>query len=721
MPARLIRFGLFELNIGARQLHKQGRRLRLQEQPLRVLEVLLERPGELVTREELKRRLWSSDIHVDFETGLNGAIKRLRLALGDSADNPRFIETVPKCGYRFLAPLVIEPAEAERTGQQVESDLPEMPEVAPANRAVNGVVSATAQPASRPGRPAAHNWIIAASVAAALVTAVYLFRPLAAQPHVTRIVRLSSGGHAWPQESLMSDGARLYYTEFDVRAGFQLRQILLNGNEDTPVTGLPSRALIRGMSSDHTSFLGRFREAAESGGPSPYWVVPVVGGLPRRLGNFLANDVAWSHDGTALAYARETQLFVASPDGTGEHVLATLPGWVLYPRWSPDGRRLRCTVLDSKGQLTIWEIAADGGGVQQLEFNWPGSPMEGFGDWTADGRYFVFVSKRDGISNLWVVPDNPNWLHHAGSEPVQLTAGPMSYYRPLPSRDRAQIFALGTQPIGELLRYDETRKEFAPFLGGRSADQLDFTRDGRWVAYVAYPEGTLWRARSDGSRQLQLTFSPQRASMPRWSPDGKRIVFVARQSGELPKLYTISPDGGNPEPLVSESHAQTAPCWSPTGDSIFYGRDPDGENQDIALYQFDLRSRRSEKIRGSDGLYAPLWSPDGHSLAAQTAGDRSLVLFDRKTGKYAQLLKHKAVFPAWSLDSQYLYFNTIMTGKPALFRVHVPDGKEEKITDVYFQATGIYGAWSGLAPDGSSLVLRDRERADVYALTLALP
>ncbi|MBZ5522829.1 MAG: winged helix-turn-helix domain-containing protein [Acidobacteriia bacterium] len=723
MAASLIRFGLYELNTGSRQLYKQGRRVRLQEQPLRVLEVLLEQPGELVTRDELKRRLWPGDIHVDFESGLNGAIKRLRLALGDSGDNPRFIETVPKCGYRFLAPVQSVNVQTEPAGLPARSDLPASAGVVPANRAMSpAVADAPPQPAaSRSTESRARYWIFAASLAMVIAVAGYLLRPAPAWPHITRIVKLSSAGRAWSQESLMSDGARLYYTELDSRAGFQLRQILLNGNEDTLVAGLPPNSLIKGLSPDHTLFLGLSRAAAESGVPSPYWVVPVVGGPPRRLGNFLANDISWSPDGRSLAFGRDKQLLTAGAEGTEEREMATLPGWVFYPRWSPDGRRLRCTVVDAKGQLTIWEVSAEGRNLHQLQFNWPGNPMEGFGEWTPDGRHYVFVSRREGISNLWMVPDHPDWLHFGPTEPVQLTAGPISYYRPLPSRDGTQIFALGKQPAGDLLRYDEARRDFVPYLGGRSADHLDFNRDGSWVAYVAYPEGTLWRARSDGSQQLQLTFPPQRASTPRWSPDGKRIAFVSRRSGELPKLYTISPDGGNPEPLIADLHAQTAPSWSPQGDSIVYGRDPDGENQDIALYQADLRSGRAEKLPGTDGLYGPRWSPDGRSLAAQsTAGDRLLVLVDLRTGKRTTLTRRKADYPAWSADSQYLYFNTMMTGKPALFRVHVPDGREEKIIDVHFPATGVYGAWSGLSPDGSPLVLRDREQADVYVLSLAL-
>src|SRR6516162_9443634 len=102
MPDRVLTFGLFELDTRSRQLYRQGRRVRLQEQPLRLLEALIEEPGRLVSRQDLQQRLWPSDIHVDFELGLTGAVKRLRNALDDSEANPRFIETVPKVGFRFI-------------------------------------------------------------------------------------------------------------------------------------------------------------------------------------------------------------------------------------------------------------------------------------------------------------------------------------------------------------------------------------------------------------------------------------------------------------------------------------------------------------------------------------------------------------------------------------------------------------------------------------------
>src|SRR3989442_8968302 len=104
-PVRILRFGSFELDLRSGELRRNGSRVSLQDQPLQILSVLLERPGELVAREELRQRLWPADTFVDFEHGLNAAVKRLRDALGDSADTPRFVETVPRRGYRFVAPV----------------------------------------------------------------------------------------------------------------------------------------------------------------------------------------------------------------------------------------------------------------------------------------------------------------------------------------------------------------------------------------------------------------------------------------------------------------------------------------------------------------------------------------------------------------------------------------------------------------------------------------
>src|SRR5947207_15580355 len=119
----VIRFGIFDVDLRAGQLRRNGLKVRLQEQPFQVLSMLLERPGEVVTREDLHGRLWPADTFVDFDHGLNAAVKRLRDALGDSAENPRFVETLARRGYRFLAPVEFPAVETSTAQVHVTSNL----------------------------------------------------------------------------------------------------------------------------------------------------------------------------------------------------------------------------------------------------------------------------------------------------------------------------------------------------------------------------------------------------------------------------------------------------------------------------------------------------------------------------------------------------------------------------------------------------------------------
>jgi len=396
-------------------------------------------------------------------------------------------------------------------------------------------------------------------------------------------------------------------------------------------------------------------------GQSTVWTLPVGGGSPRRVGNLVADDIAWSHDGNRFAYARGNQLFLANAEGTSSRLLATLPEvsaqayghWSstvpeISPqiddvRWSPDDRQLRFTrIIAGPGgsivfptERALWEVGVDGRNLHELRFNWPGSAMECCGDWTPDGRYFVFQSSRQGTSNIWMGEEKSDWWRQRNPHPMQLTFGPVDYNGPTPSRNGRSIFAIGVQETGELVRYNPKRKEFEPFLDGRSLSHLSFSRDGKWLAYVAYPERTLWRARSDGTEQMQLTFPPLQAGCPRWSADGRQIAFQARQRGQSFKNFVISVDGGNPEPFPSESLPQSIPDWVPGRDALTYSRVYADKNP--ALYLFDRQSGRSEKLPGSDGLYGADWSPDGRYLFAVDAFTDQLLLVDFKTGKRTKI------------------------------------------------------------------------------------
>ena len=721
---RKLVFGVFEAIPRSGELRKHGIRIPLQRRPFQALLLLLEHANEVVTRDELQKRLWSPDTFVDFEHGLNTAIRKVRMALNDEAENPRFIETVGRTGYRFLLTVEIQegPVEAgiHSTPAPVETrradlgtaptDLHDAEETASVPNQVR---------TSRLGAP--WGWWVSAAVVAAAVILAYWFRPAMPTPRITHAVQLTNSGGARPEDALYTDGPRVYYqSSGPLSSDFLLRQVLLNSNQDTPA-GVPAdRFRVRGLSPDDTEFL-----ATSKVGESTVWRVPVSSGSPRRIGILVVEDIAYSHDGNWLAYSHGNQLFLAKSDATSSRLVATIPGVSIiieHIRWSPDDHLIRFTATSSIATLAaptiqaLWEVGGDGANPHEMQFGWPGRAVECCGEWTPDGHYFIFQSARQGISNLWALEEKSYWWRRPNHDPVQLTFGPVNYYQPLPSRNGQSIFAIGVQPDGELVRYDARREEFVPFLGGRSLAQLAFSRDGRWMAYVTFPEGTLWRAHIDGSEPLQLTFPPLHVGWPRWSEDGKRIAFHAIQPGQLWKSYTISADGGNPEPFAQDDPLSVSiPDWVPGRDALIYSRAYGAENP--AIYIFDRKSGQSEKMPGTDGFYGPVWSPDGRYLAAvdyPAAGDQ-LMIFDPKSGKWTRF-SGPAAWPAWSPDSQYIYF--VRWGVDSILRVHVPDGREEKVLSVPFRLT----LWPfTVAPDGSLILLREHGRYDVYALSLSAP
>ena len=259
----------------------------------------------------------------------------------------------------------------------------------------------------------------------------------------------------------------------------------------------------------------------------PIWVLPVLGRSPRRLiemasvWNFVyGGTAAWFPDGKEVVYVRENSLYRAKIDGTESRKIASAAtgGYPFWLRWSPDGSRLRFSVWTNNG-TSLWEVAADGKNLHLLLPGWNNPAAECCGSWTPDCKYFLFQSQRGGTTNIWAVREEGSLLRRVSHEPVQLTTGPTSTYEPLPSMDGKKLFVVTAQLRGELVRYDSASHQFTPYLSGISAMGVNFSRDGKWVTYVAYPEGTLWRSKVDGSERLQLTFPPLFCAMPRWSPD----------------------------------------------------------------------------------------------------------------------------------------------------------------------------------------------------------
>ena len=286
---------------------------------------------------------------------------------------------------------------------------------------------------------------------------------------------------------------------------------------------------------------------------------------------------------------------MADADGSHARKIRALSGIAHHIRFSPDGQRIRMTLLPpGKNISSLWDMQTDGSNLRPVLPGWKTSAMQCCGDWTRDGRYYIFeVQPSAGTIDLWAVRDSPR-LFRRGSEPVQLTNGPLWYTDPVASPEEDRVFANGALLQGELVRYDTQARQFVPYLSGVSAGEADFSPDGQWIVYVSYPDLTLWRSHLDGSQRMQLTFPPITATLPRWSPDGKQIAYIGLEEGKQWKVYLISPDGGSSQELLPQDRQENDVTWSPDAKQIAFARPSYGMDLgELEIQTCDLATGKS--------------------------------------------------------------------------------------------------------------------------------
>ncbi len=650
-PTPKVRFGPFELDLAAGRLCKEGRTVRVQELPLRVLTSLLETPGELVTHEMLRERLWGQTI-VDYEDGLHTAVCKLRDALGDSAANPRFVVTVARRGYRFIAPVS-----------------PDM--------------NLQRRPLPSPSRPFLGAFLLATLLALVFMSLWFRSRsarigaeqsgrtsldaiPVTRYPGIERSPSLSPDGRqvafAWNGDN--ADNLDIYRQ--NVEGGPPVRLTTDPAAEDFPAWSPDGGriAFLRG---------------------GAVYLIPSIGGHEVWLTSAVGLGLAWSPDGSLLAVSSqdsETEppgIFITSVETGLRHRLTT-PTSVTrdeLPAFSPDGKKVafvrrRTTTSD------VFLVAVAGGASRQLtDF---GEPIDGVA-WTPDSEFVVFGGT-GGIFEVPVRSRTPQSPTRLGVSDVG--AGQPAISRSTPNGRTLLIFSWYPMSY-KIWGMPTGRSSAASPVRIASSNLGDWgpgiSPDGRKVAFISRRTGVgeIWLSGADGSNPSQLTRFGRGLGVGSlsWSPDGKSIALDATLQGNR-DIYLLRADGAAMVRLTGLSSDDAQPTWSNDGHWIYFMSDRSGTRQ---IWKMREDGRQAIQLTQRGG-YRAFESPDGQSvLYTKELPYRGLWSVPVAGGSEVSVLE--SVWPdSWRLAGDGVYYVDFDHSAPSRYPVNRFDLKTGEVSTV---------------------------------------
>jgi serine/threonine-protein kinase len=735
LPARL-KFGIFEADLRAAELYRQGRRVALQQQPFLLLAALLERPGEMVAREELQQRLWPADTFVDFDHGLATAVKKLRFALGDSAQNPRFVETVGGRGFRFIAPL--EPHTAKGETKPVDSALfphravpaagaetraddrfQPTPHVSSAaeTTSVDGASVVMDSAASAAKIPAAtlRRWAPLALLAvAAAGWAVWRARPApeAAPRPVVRLdvlVPSSTSSHLLdvsnPDATLVvsPDGSRVVYAVRTLDR-IQLFARSLSELDARPIAGTEGGA--QAFFSPDGNWIG-------FGGDGKLKKVPAAGGAAVTLCDApQLRGASWGEDGTILFAPRgESGLLRVAADG-GEPAKVTeldeKRGETSHrwPQILPGGKAAIFTALTAGGENGVEAVVLASGERRRVL---QGSP---------DARYLtsghlLYASDE----SVFAAAFDPETLRITGPalrlpEPAQEDPNGKGLYLDV-SASGTLAYLRTQQTLTELLWVDRSGHTSPASSARRDIAQIGLSPDGRRVAAKVDPGGETWIGDLDHDTWFRLN---SEGSTLLWSPDGRRLL--GSDDGGLQDLFWRIPgDGSAPERLTAPTTTAAPNSWpdsiSPDGKLLVYGVADPANGGD--LWVLPLTGDRTPRplVQGPGNQSGSSFSPDGRFFAyTDTSSEREpcdiYVQSYPAAREQWRVTRGGGWAPKWSRDGREIFYRhgNTMFAAPVKTSPRFEAGAPRKLFETPFAwklAGG--GASYGVAPDGQRFLL----------------
>jgi|SRR5882672_475488 len=601
-----VRFGAYEVDLHTHELWKHGTRIKLVGQPFEILAVLISRPGQLVTREELRTELWPGDTFVDFNHGLNAAVNKLRDALCDSAEDPKYIETLPRRGYRFVAAVEKVTPTKVVEGAAPSAELPKPlagrtePPASPSPQVPTITVFSSLETiADQPKRRPLRRLIL---VAVIVVVGLWVLvnigirdilrsgggaeKRAAEKAGVHPPSLLTSLSDATSDPAFSPDGNRVAFRRNGFVPGISgiwVKQI--GGDELTQITSSASDCCPVWAPDGRSVAFSRLSDDGRT-----IYTVPAHGGTLQRLyftcrGSKDAK-LDWAPDGTTIALVagisqKTSAIFLLSvEDGKTRQV--TMPtelenDW--GPSFSPDGTQIAFVRTNNDGySSSIMLMSAAGGEVRRLETD--PRQVDGPPVWTADGSSILFAAKESDVDSLWRVPVSrgiPTRIVEAGSpawNPAVARRGfRLAYLRMSSARSIEQI---------DLNPSAHHARGLVTSLGGQNAGP-QISPDGKRLVYMSDRAGgmDIWVSERDGANPIQLT-AVGTAGSPRWSPDGKRVVFDVGLGPEWQQpraIFVVNVGGGAPRALVQDRFNNPAPSWSPDGAWIYFASDRSGSWQ----------------------------------------------------------------------------------------------------------------------------------------------
>jgi serine/threonine protein kinase/Tol biopolymer transport system component len=509
---------------------------------------------------------------------------------------------------------------------------------------------------------------------------------------------------------LVTDGTRLYFQSQGVPV-----EMSVKGGSIAPLRASASGMQMLDISPDASEMLALKLDLNNEFSQGSIWTIPVLGGYRRRLGNQIVQDAHWSPDGRSIVYASLNSIYVSDSQGANLRKIWDAPSYTAAPYFSPDSRRIRVTVNGAKQDSppNLWELNADGSNPHQLALDWPEDADQTQGQWTRDGKHFIFMSHREGVNNIYELIQPPWFEFWKKATAVRLTAGQIDVLGATPGRDSDGLFMIGKISQGAMQVYDPKLKRFVPFLDGLAAADFVISPDKKWMAYKDYPQRRLWRSRLDGSEKLQLTDSF--AWIPKWSPDSKWIAF-----SDFKEIYRVSVDGGTPEKLTAEGKSEVAPAWWPDGKSIAFNDFP-LPGQALGIKVLDLETRKVSIMPGSEFFFVPSWSPDGKYMVAIAQNPSRMVLYTAASGTWKDLKIFKAPWQywVWANDSRSVYFamrDPEPGEQPGMYQLTIADGKWEQAAkfDGLTVNRDVLEGFPSMTADGRVAMMRDTSVVQIY-------